>query len=234
MSAVYDRTELLLGREAVDRLKQKRVLLFGLGGVGGSVAEALARVGIGTLGIVDFDRVDVTNINRQIIALHSTVGRAKTKVMEERIGDINPAILVIPFEEKLSPSNAGDFFCFPWDYVVDAIDDVPAKVLLIAQAKARNIPVISSMGTGNHFDPGKLTIADINKTHTCPLARRIRKETGMRGIKEFKVLFSSEQPMRAALQEERGHTPASIAFVPAAAGLLIAAEVVKDLLQPRN
>ena len=233
MTTVYDRTEMLLGKEAMDRLKNKRVIIFGIGGVGGFVDEALARVGIGTIGIADYDRVDVTNINRQIIALHSTIGKHKTQVMKERIKDINPDIKVKDFDGKLTEISLESFFLEKWDYIVDAIDDVPAKLLLIQEASKRGIPIISSMGTGNHYDPGSFKIADIKKTHTCPLAKRIRKESAKMDIKELKVLFSTEKPYREISPEIGNHSPASIAFAPATAGLMIAAEVVHDLIEQK-
>ncbi len=228
MATVYDRTEKLIGRDAVKCLRQKRVLVAGLGGVGGMAAETLTRVGVGVIGIVDYDHVDVTNINRQIIALGSTVGKLKADVMKDRITDINPETRVISFSKKISTATIEELFIFDWDYVVDAIDDAQSKILLIGEAKNRNIPIISSMGTANHSDPGKLEIADISETHTCPMARRIRKESGRKKIGGFKVLFSSEIPKQT--EREEGLGLASIMFVPAAAGLLIAHEVVKQFI----
>ncbi|MDD2215107.1 MAG: tRNA threonylcarbamoyladenosine dehydratase [Eubacteriales bacterium] len=233
MATVYDRTEMLLGKDAMGRIKMKKVIIFGIGGVGGFVAEALARVGIGTIGIVDYDQVDVTNINRQIIALHSTIGKHKTLIMKERIKDINPNIRVDDYAEKLTEVNLESFFPKKWDYIVDAIDDVPAKLLLIQEVSRRGISIISSMGTGNHYDPGSFKIADIKKTHTCPLAKRIRKETAKMDIKELKVLFSTEKPYREISPETGNFSPASIAFAPATAGLMIAAEVVHDLIEQK-
>jgi len=218
---------MLIGEQAFLRLKKSRVIVFGIGGVGGFVTEALARAGIGTLGIVDFDRVDITNLNRQIIALHSTVGRLKTEVMEERIAEIDPGIAVRAFPLRVTEDTIEDFCLADWDYVVDAIDDVAAKLMLIQKAKERGKPVISSMGTGNKLDPSKFQIADIEKTHTCPLARTMRREISKMGLKKVKVLFSPEQPTRA---DDKKTPTASISFVPASAGLLIASEVVKDIL----
>ena len=223
----YSRTTMLIGEQAFLRLKKSRVIVFGIGGVGGFVTEALARAGIGTLGIVDFDRVDITNLNRQIIALHSTVGRLKTEVMEERIAEIDPGIAVRAFPLRVTEDTIEDFCLADWDYVVDAIDDVAAKLMLIQKAKERGKPVISSMGTGNKLDPSKFQIADIEKTHTCPLARTMRREISKMGLKKVKVLFSPEQPTRA---DDKKTPTASISFVPASAGLLIASEVVKDIL----
>ncbi len=228
MKTIFDRTQMLLGAETMSMLMKKKVIVFGVGGVGGYVIESLVRAGIYNIAIVDYDTVDVTNINRQIIALHSTVGRKKVEVMKERILDINPDAEVTIFDEKLTESNIDAFNLKEYSYVVDAIDDVPAKLLLIKTADELNVPIISSMGTGNKFNPNMLIIDDIKKTNTCPLAKVIRKETAKMGIKHLKVLFSTEAPHREELPEDGSHTPASISFVPATAGLLIAAEVVKD------
>lgn len=229
MKGVYDRTELLIGKVAMDSIKDKRVIVFGIGGVGGHVVEALARTGVGTIGIVDFDFIDITNINRQIIALQSTVGKSKVEVMAERIADINPEIKVILFQVRLTPETVDSFQLGRWDYIVDAIDDVAGKLTLINEAKSLGVPIICSMGTGNKLDPSRFQVADIQKTHTCPLARAIRKETGKIGIRDLKVVFSPENPHREQQSQDGSNDPASIAFVPAAAGLLIAAEVIKDL-----
>lgn len=230
MKTIFDRTQMLLGADTMNLLRKKRIILFGVGGVGGFVAEALVRAGIHTMAIVDYDIVDITNINRQIIALHSTIGRKKVEVMEERIKDINPAAEVRVYAERLTPENIETFQLNGYDYIVDAIDDVPAKLLLIKTANQLNIPILSSMGTGNKFDPSLLRIDDIKKTNTCPLARVIRKETGKLGIKSLKVIFSTEAPHREELPDDGSNTPSSISFVPAAAGLLIASEVIRDLL----
>ncbi len=229
MVTVYDRTIRLIGRKAVDLLRQKKVLVAGIGGVGGIAAEALVRAGIGVTGIADYDRVDVTNINRQIIALGSTVGKLKVDVMKERLADINPATRVITFPKKISNDTIGEIFEYPWDYIVDAIDDISAKILLVEESEKRGIPIVSSMGTANHLDPARLRIVNISETHTCPLARRIRKEAVRRGMGDFKVLFSSEKP-EAAAEREGDSEQASIIFVPAVAGLLIAYEVVKEFI----
>ena len=192
--------------------------------------EALVRAGIQTIAIVDYDEIDITNINRQIIALHSTIGRKKVEVMEERIKDINQNADVAALSDRLTSENLDSFHLKDYDYIVDAIDDVPAKLLLIREAKQLNIPIISSMGTGNKFDPTQFRIDDIKKTNTCPLAKVIRKETAKMGIKQLKVLFSTEAPHREELPEDGSRSPSSISFVPATAGLLIASEVIKDLL----
>ncbi|PKM85171.1 MAG: hypothetical protein CVU86_03330 [Firmicutes bacterium HGW-Firmicutes-11] len=230
MKEIFRRTERLIGTDNLERLAKRRVLVFGIGGVGGHLIEALARSGIGTLGIVDKDVVDPSNCNRQIIALHSTFGRSKVEVMKERLLDIDPEIDVRTFPLCVTEENLSGFHLQDWDYIADAIDDVPAKLAVITEAKRLGIPVISSMGTGNKVDPGRLRITTIDKTHTCPLAKKMRKELGMIGIKDLKVVYSDEPPVRSETFEGEPVTPASIAFVPASAGLLLAAEIVKDLL----
>jgi len=226
MKSIYERTEKLIGGEKLDKLKCSKVIIFGLGGVGGHITEALARTGVGNIDIVDYDVVDVTNANRQIIALKSTLGKYKADAFKDRIADINEDINVGVFKEKLTDENIDSFSLGSYDYIIDAIDDVHAKIVLIEKAKALNVPIISSMGTGNKINPSKFKVSDISKTHTCPLAKKVRKELGLRGIKKVKVVFSEEVP------EQFGGSfgpPASIAFVPAAAGLLIASEVIRDL-----
>ena len=220
----YTRTRMLLGSEEVDRLQNASVLLFGVGGVGGFTCEALARAGVGRIHIVDKDVVDITNINRQIIATHDTVGRPKVEVMKERILSINPAAVVEATECFYLPDRAAEFDFGAYDYVIDAIDNVSAKLSIICEAKAAGTPVISSMGTGNKLDPSRFEIADIHKTSVCPLAKVIRKGLKDRGIKDVKVLYSREEPVRTGLR-----TPASVSFVPSVAGLIIAGEVIKDL-----
>lgn len=230
MKQIFRRTERLIGTENLEKLARSRVLVFGIGGVGGHLIEALARSGIGTLGIVDKDVIDPSNCNRQIIALQSTIGRPKVEVMKERLLDIDPQIDVRSFELCVTEDNLSVFHFEEWDYIADAIDDVPAKLALIKEAKEQGIPVISSMGTGNKLDPKRLRVATIDKSHTCPLAKKMRKELGKLGIKDLKVVYSDEPPVRPESYEGEAVTPASIAFVPASAGLLIAAEIVKDLL----
>lgn len=220
----FQRTRQLLGSEEVDRLQNASVLLFGVGGVGGFTCEALARAGVGRIHIVDKDVVDITNINRQIIATHDTVGRPKVEVMKERILSINPAAVVEATECFYLPDRAAEFDFGAYDYVIDAIDNVSAKLSIICEAKAAGTPVISSMGTGNKLDPTRFEIADIHKTSVCPLAKVIRKGLKDRGIKDVKVLYSREEPVRTGLR-----TPASVSFVPSVAGLIIAGEVIKDL-----
>ena len=220
----FQRTRQLLGSEEVDRLQEASVLLFGIGGVGGFTCEALARAGVGRIHIVDKDVVDVTNINRQIIATHDTVGRPKVDVMKERLLSINPDIEVETTECFYLPDRSAEFDFGAYDYVIDAIDNVSAKLSIICESKAAGTPVISSMGTGNKLDPTRFEIADIHKTSVCPLAKVIRKGLKDRGIKDVKVLYSREEPVRTGLR-----TPASVSFVPSVAGLIIAGEVIKDL-----
>lgn len=228
------RTALLLGDEAVQRLGRARVAVFGIGGVGGHVAEAMARSGIGTLDLFDNDRVSLYNINRQIVALHSTVGRYKTAVMAERIRDIRPDTRVNEYRCFFLPENADEYDFTVYDYVVDAVDTVSAKLAIAEKSLAAGVPVISCMGTGNKLDPSKLTLTDISKTSVCPLARVMRRELRARGIEHLRVLYSTEpvQPHRGSSVEDGDRpVPASTAFVPAVAGLMIAGEVVRSLSQ---
>lgn len=221
-----DRTEKLIGADAVSLLSQKTVCVFGLGGVGGFAVEALARAGVGHLVLVDHDTVNVTNINRQVIALNSTVGMKKTDAFLNRVKDINPDIEVTLHDCFFLPENSSIIDFSKFDYVADCVDTVTAKLEIIKKCKENNVPVISSMGTGNKLDPSKFEIADISKTSVCPLAKVMRKECKDRGIKNVKVLFSKEEPVHVG---ERA--PASISFVPSVAGLMIAGEVVKDLIK---
>ncbi len=227
----FSRTALLLGDEAMEKIKKARVAVFGVGGVGGYVVEALARSGVGELHLIDSDRVSLSNINRQIIALHSTLGRLKTEVAAERARDINPQIKVVCHNLFYLPETADAFDFTAFDYVVDAIDPVSGKIALIERAKEANVPVISSMGAGNKLDAAAFEVADITKTSICPLARVMRRELKKRGIDHVKVVYSKEEPRPAkAFDEESGKPlPASIAFVPSVAGLLLSGEVIKDL-----
>ena len=229
----FCRTERLLGAAAVEKLSQSRVAVFGIGGVGGHAAEALVRSGIGALDIVDGDEVALSNINRQIIALHSTVGMPKTEAAAERFLDINPNLRLKKFQLRLSEETAGEFDFSTYDYVIDAIDDVRAKVLLAVKCKESGTPLISSMGAGNKVDPTKFQVADIYKTSVCPLARVMRRELKQRGIEHLKVVFSTELPAAPTKEGERV-VPASCAFVPSVAGLIIASEVVKDIVNADN
>lgn len=228
----FERTELLIGSEAVQRLRGARVAVFGVGGVGGFAVEALARSGIGTLDLIDRDVVSESNINRQIIALYSTIGRAKTEVMKERIADINPDAVVHTYQCFYMPENADSFDFSKYDYVLDAVDTVTAKIELVIRAKAAGVPVISCMGAGNKLDPTRFEVADIFKTSVCPLAKVMRKELKARGVKKLKVVYSKEnarKPFRTIAENGRKELPGSIAFVPSAAGLIMAGEVIKEI-----
>lgn len=220
----FKRTESLIGQEAVDKLLNSKVIVFGVGGVGSYVCEALARAGVGYMEIVDKDEVDVTNINRQLIALHSSVGMPKVEVCKARLKDINPNMEVISRQCFYLPERSDEFDFSKYDYVVDAVDNVTAKLDIICKAKAAGVMVISSMGTGNKLDPMAFKVADIEKTKVCPLAKVMRKELKKRGVNKVKVVYSEEEP-----QNTDSRTPASISFVPSAAGLLIAKTVIDDL-----
>lgn len=221
----FSRTERLIGSDNLLKLKNKNVIIFGLGGVGSYVAEALARCGIGRMTVVDKDTVDITNINRQLYALHSTLGRNKADVAKERILDINPECEVTSIVKMYLPENADEFNLSQYDYIIDAIDNVTAKIDLAIKSQEMHIPIISSMGTGNKLDPTAFKITDIYKTDTCPLCRVMRRELKSRGIRKLKVLYSTEIP-----HNDGERTPASISFVPSTAGLIIASEVVKEML----
>ncbi len=231
----FSRTRLLLGAQAMEKLKNARVAVFGLGGVGGYAVEALARSGVGALDLIDHDTISLTNLNRQIFATHSTVGMDKVEVARRRVLDINPEIRVVTHKAFYTPDTAGRFDFTQYDYIIDAIDTVTAKLALIAQAKAAGTPILCSMGTGNKLDATQFRIADISKTSVCPLARVMRKECAKRGLKDVKVLFSTEEPIPSSeksteeLPEGRRSLPGSVAFVPSVAGLLIAGEVIRDL-----
>lgn len=224
MSDLFERTELLLGNTAVNHLSQAHVAVFGVGGVGGYVCEALARSGLGSITIVDRDKVSRSNINRQIIALNSTVGRAKVDVMKDRLKDINPDIHIDAREMFFLPENADEFDFSQYDYVVDAVDTVTAKLTIIESAKAVGVPVISSMGAGNKLNPTEFKVADISKTSVCPLARVMRRELKQRNITDVKCVYSTEESI-----EHAGENIGSVAWVPSVAGLIIAGEVIKDL-----
>lgn len=227
MNDQFHRTGLLIGDERLKMLKEAKVLVFGVGGVGGYVCEALCRAGVGRIDIVDKDIVDVTNINRQIIATHDTVGRPKVDVMKERMLSINPKISCRSCRCFYLPETADELALdfSEYDYIVDAVDNVTAKLDIICRAKAEKINIISSMGTGNKLDPTLFKIADIEKTSVCPLAKVMRKELRKRGVKGVKVLYSEEEPRK----NSEGY-PASISFVPSCAGLIIAGEVIKDII----
>ncbi len=231
----YSRTELLLGKDGLEKLRSASVMVFGVGGVGSHCIEALARSGVGKLILIDNDTVSLTNINRQSIAYHSTVGKYKTKVMEERIRDICPEIQVVTYELFVLPDNLETLFTEKVDYIIDAIDTVTAKLALVEVAKEKNIPIICSMGTGNKLHPEMFEITDISKTSVCPLCKVMRKELKARGIKKLKVLYSKEIPVDIidrVTEEEKGNRrslPGSVSFVPPVAGLIIAGEVIREL-----
>lgn len=228
-----ERTELLIGENSLDKLINSKVLVFGVGGVGGFVVEALARSGIGSISIVDFDTVDITNINRQIIALHSTVGMNKVDLIENRVKDINPSCNVIKYIEKLEEENIEIFNIKDYNYIVDAIDSVNSKLALAKYCYKNNINLISSMGTGHKLDPKRFQISDIKETNTCPLARVMRTKLKKLGVEKLKVLWSDEVPTgsRYIDPENKKLSPSSISFVPSVAGLIIAGEVIKDLIE---
>lgn len=246
----FSRTELLFGRDAMERLEQSRVAVFGIGGVGGYTVEALVRSGVGAIDIIDDDKVCLTNLNRQIIATRSTIGKYKVDVMKERILDINPNCKVEAYKCFYLPETKDDFDFSRYSYVVDAVDTVTAKIQLVMEAKEKNVPIISSMGAGNKLNPAEFEVADIYKTSVCPLAKVMRRELKKRGVKDLKVVYSKEQPTRPIEDmaiscrancvcppgtehkcTERRDIPGSNAFVPSVVGLIIASEVIKDLVK---
>ena len=236
MSGKFIRTEMLLGKAAMEKLKNSRVAVFGVGGVGGYTVEALARSGVGTIDVIDNDEVALSNLNRQIIATVNTVGMAKVEVAKQRILSINPNAVVNVHNTFYLPENSDEFDFSAYDYVVDAIDTVTAKISLVMKCNEAGTPIISSMGTGNKLNPCELEVTDIYKTSVCPLARVMRKELKDRGVKKLKVVYSKEEPVKPILSEGaentpgRRATPGSTAFVPSVAGLIIASEVIKDLI----
>ena len=244
----FSRTKLLLGKEAIDHLGQSRVAIFGIGGVGGYVCEALVRSGVGAFDLIDDDKVCLTNLNRQIIATRKTIGQYKTEVMRERILDINPQADVRIHQCFFLPENAADFPFAEYDYIVDAVDTVTAKLELVMKAKENHIPIISSMGAGNKLDASRFKVADIYQTKVCPLAKVMRRELKKRGVEDLKVVYSEEVPIQPigdteendrkgdsslsdadSMHKQKRSIPGSVAFVPAVAGLIIAGEVIKDL-----
>ena len=247
MSDQFERTELLLGREAIDKLAHSRVAIFGIGGVGGYVCEALVRSGVAAFDLIDKDTVALSNLNRQIIATRKTIGKYKAEVMRDRILEINPDADVRIHNCFFLPENADEFPFEEYDYIVDAVDTVTAKIALVMKATEKNIPIISSMGAGNKLDGSMFRVADIYKTKVCPLAKVMRRELKKRGVKKLKVVYSEELPVRPIRNVEsdskaedgnlldekkvrRKETPGSVAFVPSVAGLIIGGEVVKDLV----
>lgn len=229
----FSRTELLFGKSAIEKLADCRVAVFGIGGVGGYTVEALVRSGIGTIDLIDNDTVCLTNINRQIYATHKTIGQYKVDVAAQRIAEINPNAVVHTYKTFYMPETSGQFNFSDYDYVVDAIDTVTGKLELIVNAYQCNTPIISSMGAGNKLDPTAFEVADIYETSVCPLARVMRRELHKRGIPKLKVVYSKERGITPAAAEEdsnRRQIPGSTAFVPSVAGLIIAGEVIKDLI----
>lgn len=224
MSEQFERTKMLLGEDAMARLKNARVAVFGVGGVGGYAVEALVRSGVGTVDIFDKDKVSVTNLNRQIIATHDTIGRPKVDVMRERALSINPDVVVNAHNCFYMPDNADEYDFSVYDYIIDAIDTVTGKIEIIIRANEANVPIISCMGAGNKLDPTRFEVTDIYKTSVCPLARTMRYELRKRGIKKLKVVYSTEEPVKTG-----NRVPASVAFVPSVAGMIAAGEVIKDL-----
>ena len=238
MQKQFLRTQMLLGKEAMEKLENSRVAVFGIGGVGGYVCEALVRSGVGKFELIDSDKVDITNINRQIIATTKTIGMYKTDVMKERMLDINPNAEITVRNCFFLPDNANEFPFENYDYIVDAVDTVSAKIGLVIEAQKRNIPIISCMGAGNKLDGSQFKVSDIFKTKMCPLAKVMRTELKKRGVKKLKVVYSEEKPLKpiaGVLQDNenkgtaRRAVPGSVAFVPSVAGLIVAGEVVKDL-----
>ena len=239
MNGQFARTRLLLGDDGISRLAAARVAVFGVGGVGGYAAEALARSGVGTLDLIDSDTVALSNLNRQIIALHSTVGMYKVDAAAERIRDINPAAAVSAYRIFYSPETENMFDFAGYDYIIDAIDTVSAKIALVMNAQSAGTPIISSMGAGNKLDPTAFEVSDIYGTSVCPLARVMRRELKKRGVRRLKVVYSKEAPVVPLPSEEtppegRRQIPGSVAFVPSVVGLIIAGEVVKDLALAGN
>lgn len=231
----FSRTELLIGQEGMERLRNARVAVFGIGGVGGYAVEALARSGVGILDLIDNDTICLSNLNRQIIATHKTMGKYKVEAAKERIADINPEAEVNIYKTFYLPETAGQFDFSQYDYVVDAIDTVSGKLQMVEQAVEAGTPIISSMGAGNKMDPTAFQVADISETSVCPLAKVMRRELKKRGIRHLKVVYSQEKPLVPAGEAGeqtvgRRQTPGSNAFVPSVAGLIIAGEVIKDLI----
>lgn len=232
----FSRTALLVGAKGIERLKNARVAVFGIGGVGGYVVEALARSGIGTLDLIDNDKICLSNLNRQIIATHSTIGQYKVDAAKKRVLDINPEAVVNTYKTFFLPEIASDFDFSAYDYVVDAIDTVTGKIQLVMESEQTNTPIISSMGAGNKMDPSAFRVADLSQTRVCPLAKVMRRELKKRGVEHLKVVYSEEVPVmlcdnvEASKELSPKRIPGSNAFVPSAAGLIIAGEVVKDLI----
>lgn len=232
MGFQVSRTELLIGKEAMKRLEESKVAVFGVGGVGSYAAEALVRSGLGSIILVDYDIIDISNINRQVHALKNTVGLCKVKVMRDRLLEINPSLNITIIEEAYIDEIKDKFLYSDYNYVIDAIDMISSKLSLIETCKAMNIPIVSCMGAGNKLNPTMFKVGDIYETNTCPLAKVMRKELKKRDIKDLKVVWSNEKPIKVNVEKEglRKSTPGSVSFVPSVAGLILASEVVKDLI----
>lgn len=232
MDKRFSRLEALIGKDNLDKIKTKKVIVFGVGGVGGFVVESLVRSGLEDITIVDNDVVDESNINRQIIATSNSIGKSKVEIMKERANSINPSVRISPIQKFYLPENENEFDLSKYDYVIDCVDTVSAKISIICRAKELGIPVISALGAGNKLDPTKLMVSDISKTEYDPLAKVIRKELRSRGIKGVKVVYSSESPVSVVVEENSHgrHSPASAIFVPASMGILIAKTVIDDLM----
>lgn len=229
MEDINCRTRIIIGEDGIDKLNKSHIAIFGVGGVGGYVAEALARIGVGRIDLIDKDKVNKSNINRQIIALNSTIGRSKVEAMKERINDINEACIVNGFEMFYLPETEDQFDFSQYDYIVDAVDTVTSKISLVVKAKENNVPIISSMGAGNKLDPTAFQVADIYETSVCPLAKVMRRELKERDINNLKVVYSKEKPIKPK-EVVDGRTIGSVSFVPSAVGLIIASEVTKDII----
>lgn len=233
MREQFSRTEMLIGRKALEKLHESKVAIFGIGGVGSFVVEGLARAGVGQLVLVDSDQVSISNLNRQLLATYKTIGRPKVEVMRERILEINPKAQVTIYEEFYLPEKRESLIKNDYDYLVDAVDTVTAKIDLVMAAQEKSMPIISSMGAGNKLDPTKFQVADIYDTSVCPLAKVMRRELRKRNIKSLKVVYSREEPIppiSRPLDGTKNRIPASISFVPSVAGLIVAGQVVKDLM----
>lgn len=232
MKEEFSRTELLFSKEKMDKLAKAKVIVFGVGGVGGHLAEALARSGIGHIAIVDKDDVEASNINRQLVALHSTIGKSKVEVLKERLLDINPDLVVEAYQKFYLPENEEEFDLSKYDYVIDAVDNMSAKISLVVRANKLGVPIISALGAGNKLDPTRLEVSDIYKTSVDPLAKILRHELKKRDIKHLKVVYSKEEPIKVNELNERNRAiTGSTSFVPSSMGLIIASEVIKDLIK---
>ena len=232
MNERFSRTEVLFGTDAMKKLRDSRVIVFGVGGVGGHAAEALVRSGVGHIAIVDFDKVEETNINRQLVALTSTIGKSKVEVLKNRLLDINPSLDIEAIEKFYLPENENEFDLSKYDYIVDAVDNMSAKISLVCRANELNVPIISAMGAGNKIEPTMLEVSDIYKTSVDPLEKILRHELRNRGIKKLKVVYSKEEPIKVNLKDEKRRAiPGSTSFVPSTMGLIIASEVIKDLIK---